>query len=113
MSERARGARQRGGEPGRGRRPGPPPAGVQRPLPDEILRWRLVDRLEGRWTHPVSVIQAGAGFGKSTLLAQAVRANTLTPKGIDVWYACAPGDVDSDVLGSALLPRPRHRPASE
>jgi DNA-binding SARP family transcriptional activator len=63
----------------------------------------LVDRLEGRWTHPVSVIQAGAGFGKSTLLAQAFRANTLAPMGIDVWHACAPGDVDSDVLGSALL----------
>ncbi len=103
MSERARGARHRGREPGRGRRPGPPPAGVQRRLPDEILRSRLVDRLEERWTHPVSVIQAGAGFGKSTLLAQAVRANTLAPKGIDVWYACGPGDVDGDVLGSALL----------
>jgi LuxR family maltose regulon positive regulatory protein len=103
VSERARGARHRGREPGRGRRPGPPPAGVQRRLPDEILRSRLVDRLEERWTHPVSVIQAGAGFGKSTLLAQAVRANTLAPKGIDVWYACGPGDVDGDVLGSALL----------
>ncbi|HEY1279974.1 MAG TPA: BTAD domain-containing putative transcriptional regulator [Acidimicrobiales bacterium] len=72
-------------------------------MPDEVLRSRLVDRLERRWTLPVTVIQAGAGFGKSTLLAQAVRANTLAPRGIDVWHACGPGDVDSDRLGSALL----------
>jgi DNA-binding SARP family transcriptional activator len=78
----------------------------------------LVDRLEGRWTHPVTVIQAGAGFGKSTLLAQAVRANTLAPKGVELWHACAPGDVDSDVLSGALLralgvDEPRPDPAAQ
>jgi DNA-binding SARP family transcriptional activator len=77
--------------------------GVPLPLPDEVVRPRLVDRLTERWTHPLTVIQAGAGFGKSTLLAQAVRANLLEPNGIDVWHTCAPGDVDSDVLGRALL----------
>ncbi len=66
----------------------------------------------------MTVIQAGAGFGKSTLLAQAVRANTMAPTGIDVWHACAPGDVDSDALGSALLralgvDRPARSPAGQ
>ena len=77
--------------------------GVPMPLPDEVVRPRLVDRLDERWTHPLTVVQAGAGFGKSTVLAQAVRANLLEPKGIDVWHTCAPGDVDSDVLGRSLL----------
>src|SRR5689334_22540716 len=73
------------------------------PLPDELGRPRLLARLEARWQHPVTVVQAGAGFGKSTLLAQAVRANSVEPRGIDAWHACTPGDVDGDVLGPALL----------
>ena len=73
------------------------------PLPDELSRPRLLERLNGRWHAPVTVIEAGAGFGKSTLLAQAVRANTLEPRGIDVWHACTPGDVDGEVLGQAVL----------
>ena len=73
------------------------------PLPDELSRPRLLERLNGRWHAPVTVIEAGAGFGKSTLLAQAVRANALEPRGIDVWHACTPGDIDGEVLGQAVL----------
>ena len=73
------------------------------PLPDELERRHLLDRLDARWQHPVTIVVAGAGFGKSTLLAQAVRANALEPRGIDVWYSCTPGDVDADGLGAALL----------
>ncbi len=118
MSDRAGAVRNRRRGPGSGRDLGPRPVGVQLPLPDEIVRPRLLDRLEDRWTHPVTVIQAGAGFGKSTLLAQAVRANSLAPTGIDVWHACAPGDVDSEALGSALLralgvDRPARSPAGQ
>src|SRR4051812_17222428 len=78
-------------------------AGLPLPLPDELGRPRLLDQLDERWHHPVTVIQAGAGFGKSTLLAQAVRANAIEPRGIDVWHACTPGDVDGDVLGHGVL----------
>jgi DNA-binding SARP family transcriptional activator len=78
-------------------------AGLPLPLPDEVGRPRLLGRLDARWDHPVTVIQAGAGFGKSTLLAQAVRANAVEPRGIDVWHACTPGDVDGDALGRAVL----------
>ena len=83
--------------------PGVGLGGLPMPLPDEVSRPRLLDRLDARWQHPVTVVQAGAGFGKSTLLAQAVRANAAEPRGIDVWHTCTPGDVDGDVLGQALL----------
>ncbi len=79
------------------------PAGVPLPLPDELDRRRLLDQIDARWRHPVTVVVAGAGFGKSTVLAQAVRANALEPRGIDIWHGCTPGDVDADVLGRALL----------
>ena len=98
-----------------------PGAGLARlpmPLPDEVSRPRLLARLDARWQQPVTVVQAGAGFGKSTLLAQAVRANAVEPRGIDVWHACTPGDVDGDVLGPALLavlgvPNRSHDPATQ
>jgi DNA-binding SARP family transcriptional activator len=78
-------------------------AGLPLPLADEVIRPRLLERLEARWQRPVTAILAGAGFGKSTLLAQAVRANSIEPRGIDVWHACTPGDVNGDALGQALL----------
>jgi LuxR family maltose regulon positive regulatory protein len=85
------------------RLPGVGLARLPMPLADEVSRPRLLARLDARWLHPVTVVQAGAGFGKSTLLAQAVRANAVEPRGIDVWHACTPGDVVADVLGPALL----------
>jgi DNA-binding SARP family transcriptional activator len=98
--------------------PGAGLAGLPLPLPDEVSRPRLLGRLDARWHHPVTVIQAGAGFGKSTLLAQAVRANAVEPQGIDVWHSCTPGDVDGDVLGQAVLtalrgPGRLHDPAAQ
>jgi LuxR family transcriptional regulator, maltose regulon positive regulatory protein len=83
--------------------PGAWPSGLPLPLPDEVVRPRLLDRIDARWQHPVTIVVADAGFGKSTLLSQAVRANALEPRGIDVWHSCTPGDVDADVLGGSLL----------
>jgi LuxR family transcriptional regulator, maltose regulon positive regulatory protein len=83
--------------------PGAWPSGLPLPLPDEVVRPRLLDHIDARWQHPVTVVVADAGFGKSTLLSQAVRANALEPRGIDVWHSCTPGDVDADVLGGSLL----------
>jgi LuxR family maltose regulon positive regulatory protein len=77
--------------------------GIPLPLPDELVRRRLLERFDARWHHPITVVIAGAGFGKSTLLAQALRANALEPRGIDLWYSCTPGDVDADRLGAGLL----------
>jgi LuxR family transcriptional regulator, maltose regulon positive regulatory protein len=40
----------------------------------------------------VTVVVAGAGFGKSTLLAQALEENALAPRGDDCWLGCGSGD---------------------
>ncbi len=59
-------------------------------------------RLQARFTNRITVVRAGAGFGKSTSLAQAVEQNKLNPKGADVWLACEPADCDADHLIAGL-----------
>jgi ATP/maltotriose-dependent transcriptional regulator MalT len=46
---------------------------------------------------------AGAGFGKSTLLSQAVAENRLDPRGVDVWLSCTPDDAAASQLAAGLL----------
>ena len=48
-------------------------------------------------------IEAGAGFGKTTLLAQGLTENELAPRGTDVWLACEPADSSPSVLLGAVL----------
>jgi hypothetical protein len=79
------------------------PAGVPRPLDVEIPRLRLVQRLENRWDRSVTLVVAGPGFGKTTVLAQAVRAHQLAPRGIDAWVSCEAAHEDSVRLARALL----------
>lgn len=50
-----------------------------------IERPRLVERLGERFERRLSVVVAGAGYGKTTLLAQALRDNALDPRGLDAW----------------------------
>jgi LuxR family transcriptional regulator, maltose regulon positive regulatory protein len=59
--------------------------------------------MEGRWTAAVTTVIGGAGFGKSTLLAQAYRHNLARPRGIEAWVACEPGDEDAERLADAVL----------
>jgi DNA-binding SARP family transcriptional activator len=90
---------------------GPAPAGtlLTRPfglpcaLDVEIPRLRLVQRLEGRWDRPVTLLVAGPGFGKTTVLAQAVRAHQVAPRGIDVWVSCEAAYEDPVRFATALL----------
>ena len=63
-------------------------------LPAEVFRARLVSVLHARFDRPVTTIVAGAGFGKTTLLAQAMRRNLAEPLGIDGWVSCQPDDQD-------------------
>lgn len=92
-------------------RPGPGPAAafvagaraLPRPLDVEVARPELVERLAGRWDRPVTLVVAGAGFGKTTVLAQAVRAQLLAPRGIDAWVCCEPAHEDPVRLARALL----------
>ncbi|CAL9440669.1 HTH-type transcriptional regulator MalT [Actinosynnema sp. ALI-1.44] len=51
----------------------------------------------------MTVVVAGAGFGKTTVVAQAVRAHLLEPRGVDVWVECAPVHEGAEALAGALL----------
>ena len=79
------------------------PAGLPRALDVEIPRLRLVRLLEGRWDRPVTLLVAGPGFGKTTVLAQAVRAHQAAPRGIDAWVSCEAAYEDPVRLATALL----------
>lgn len=50
-----------------------------------IERPRLVGRLAERFDRRLTVVVAGAGYGKTTLLSQALRDNALDPRGVDAW----------------------------
>ena len=78
-------------------------AGLPRVLDVELPRMRLVRLLEGRWDRPVTLLVAGPGFGKTTVLAQAVRAHQAAPRGIDVWVSCEAAYEDSACFAQALL----------
>ena len=85
---------------------------------------RLVRLLEGRWDRAVTLLVAGPGFGKTTVLAQAVRAHQAAPRGIDVWVSCEAAYEDPVCFAMALLDamsaggrarpglRPQHRASS-
>jgi DNA-binding SARP family transcriptional activator len=77
--------------------------GLPRPLDVEVPRPGLVRLLEQRWERLVTLVVAGPGFGKTTVLAQAVRANLLAPRGIDVWVTCEAGHEDPVHLARTLL----------
>lgn len=58
--------------------------------------------LAGRFDRRVTVVRAGAGFGKTTALAQAFEQNRLHPLGTDVWLGCEPADADAAHFAGAL-----------
>lgn len=55
---------------------------------DSVLRVDVLGKLLRRFDARVTVVRAGAGFGKTTAIAQAIKQNELAPRGIDVWMAC-------------------------
>jgi len=79
------------------------PPGLPRALDVELPRLRLVRLLEGRWDRPVTLLVAGPGFGKTTVLAQAVRAHQVAPRGIDVWVSCEAAYEDPVRFATAIL----------
>src|SRR5689334_22688968 len=81
----------------------PQPAALPRVLDVELPRLRLVQLLEGRWDRAVTLLVAGPGFGKTTVLAQAVRAHQVAPRGIDVWVGCEAAYEDPACFARALL----------
>src|SRR5207248_9783 len=80
-----------------------PPTGLPRVLDVELPRLRLVQLLEGRWDRAVTLLVAGPGFGKTTVLAQAVRTHQVAPRGIDVWVSCEAAYEDPVRFATAIL----------
>ncbi|MGH9227281.1 MAG: BTAD domain-containing putative transcriptional regulator [Acidimicrobiales bacterium] len=70
-----------------------------RPL---IRRSLLLQRMHQRWERRVTVLAAGPGFGKSSLLVQAIDENALAPRGDDHWLGCDAGDGDHRTLADGL-----------
>lgn len=67
----------------------------------------------------MTVLSAPAGYGKTTVLAQALAANAGEPAGVDCWLGCEPDDESAsslamglhDALGSAFGPLDPSGPA--
>ena len=88
----------------------PPPPGAH-----TRVRLRLLARLRRRWEHRLTLVVGGAGFGKSTVIAQSVAENRIAPEGRDVWLGVDAGDGDGtlgDDLLAAITGRPSNRPPS-
>lgn len=73
-------------------------------MPDRswVDRPRILDLLDGRFERRVTVLRAGAGFGKSVALLQAIQRNRVDAAGTDCWLACFPGDKRAAELASGL-----------
>src|SRR4051794_29686621 len=70
---------------------------------DLIVRPRLLDVLRSRYERPLTAVVAPAGFGKTTLLSQAVSENALSPAGEDRWLTCQRDDTTLSVLASGAF----------
>ncbi|HEY3140859.1 MAG TPA: BTAD domain-containing putative transcriptional regulator [Acidimicrobiales bacterium] len=72
------------------------------PRPELLTRPRLLRSLTGRWQHRVTSVIGGPGLGKTTLLAQAIAENRLSPRGEDVWVGVESPDADADRLARVV-----------
>lgn len=85
------------------REPGPA-SHPQRPTDARgaLPRPRLLDALHRRWRVRCVLLLAGPGFGKSTLLGQAIAANHDDPSGTDHYLRCTPSHAAADTLFADL-----------
>src|SRR5688572_3430101 len=67
-----------------------------------VERERLVALLRERFSRRVVVVVAPAGFGKTTLLSQAIADSAGTTGAIDVWFSCASDDDAASTLTEGL-----------
>lgn len=68
----------------------------------DLTRNRLSAVLAGRFRRRLTVVEAGAGFGKTRLLTRAVADNRLAPQGTDVLLRCLPEHADGRILDRAI-----------
>jgi len=79
------------------------PFRVQPPEVDlDLHRSELQRMLLDRFDRRVTVVSAGAGYGKTTALAVAVAQNRLSRRGIDLWLTCESDDKDTGNLLAGL-----------
>ena len=67
-----------------------------------LNRPRLLERFDLRFVARITTIQAGAGFGKTTLLDQALAQNQREPKGIDLLLQARPSHRFVEALSKEL-----------
>jgi LuxR family transcriptional regulator, maltose regulon positive regulatory protein len=67
-----------------------------------IVRSAVLDRLEARWDRTVTTVVAGAGFGKSIAIGQAMRANRARPRGVEGWASCRSGCESPERLAASV-----------
>lgn len=67
-----------------------------------VVRDRLLDVLRQRFDRRLTVVRAGPGFGKTTLLSHAIGENALDPEGTDVWLQLVEQDRRPDHLLTGL-----------
>ncbi len=67
-----------------------------------VVRAGVLGRLDARWNRTVTTVVAGAGFGKSVALGQALRANRARPRGIEGWLSCRSGCESPERLAAAV-----------
>ena len=77
-----------------------PPDADERPA---LVRPRLLRSLSGRFDRALTVLRAGPGFGKTTLLRQALEHDALGPPGLDFWLTCTAADADAEHLLTGIL----------
>ena len=67
-----------------------------------VVRSGVLGRLDARWDRTVTTVVAGAGFGKSVALGQALRANRARPRGIEGWLSCRAGCESPERLAASV-----------
>lgn len=67
-----------------------------------VRRQRLVALLRERFARRVVVVVAPAGFGKTTLLSQALADDPPTPDAVDIWFSCTSDDDAAATLAEGL-----------
>ncbi len=67
-----------------------------------VARERLVALLRERFSRRVVTVVAPAGFGKTTLLAQAIADNAGSNASVDVWFSCTSDDDTASTLTDGL-----------
>lgn len=72
------------------------------PIRGLLIRERLDALLRERFARRLTVLVAGAGFGKTTLLAQAFERHRGAPRGHEVWIGCRPEDAQGSGFAAAL-----------